>query len=142
MIIVAFLLGLAIQQPDSKCWHQVGLRAEYGSFEQGQELRRLAKSTQCKFVAITWRIKLLPDRRSIMVWDVDRATLFRIHVDKATGSVWDHWAGVTKAAIAKEDLSDGFDFQGYRTGSGKAPVTGEVREFIKKHSPSGFVQAL
>ena len=119
----------------------MGLKQMYGSYEQLQELQRLVESTGCPQLAITWRVQFLPNRRSLLLWDTERQTLVRIHVEGSTAS-WELWTGATKAAILADDPDDGFDYASYRDGRGKVPLSDAAKAFVREQDAKTFAPAL
>jgi hypothetical protein len=142
IVAVALLLTILsapssrAQQGKPVCWVDGGLKADFGSENQLRELQRYAKSGTCEVFAMTWRIKMLPQRQSLMLWDLKKQALYRIHVD--AGARWERWSGATKAAILADDASDGLDLPSYSDGQGKTDASPEAAAFVKSHAPKKF----
>ena len=131
---------------ESPCWKSMGQQAAsgaatFGSTEQGNKLKSLAQAdSKCQFIGITWSIDLSKrggrgTQYSLLLWDAEAKSLVRLHVHKEVGIRWESWSSVTLDSIKSEDMSDGFDFSGYTTGNGKAPLTPAAVKFIKEHKP-------
>ena len=102
----------------------------------------LKKMVQAKpespFIGITWSIDFSErgghgTQYSLLLWDSEAKSLIRLHVHKETGIKWEMWSSVIREAIKAEDMSDGFDFSGYKNGNGKAQFTPAAIKFIKSH---------
>jgi hypothetical protein len=124
-----------------ECWVDVGQKDMYGSYDQGVELQGMAESRDCPLLAITWRLKMMPNRRSLLIWDADKQTLVRIHVQGSSAD-WESWTEVSKDRLLAEDMGDGFDFAGYQMGEGRAPCSTEARQFIRENDGRTFAPAL
>jgi hypothetical protein len=91
-----------------------------------------------------WRTRILPRQRSLILWDVDRQTLTRVHIQSEGGtpvSMWEQWSGVSREAIDAEDLDDGFDFGSYRDGRGSASLPAAAQAFVQRYAPGVFTAA-
>lgn len=84
--VLAFPCGVAAS--DQACWHEIGEKPGYGSHLQLAELQRLIRADDgCLAIALTWRTRIMPNRRSLLLWDAQAATLVRIHVE-GSGANW------------------------------------------------------
>ena len=142
MRLALVLLLAFLPQPtqSADCWHNFGMQSEFGSLEQGKELQRLVRSSECTLLAIQWQISTMPSRNSVMVWDQGNGTLVRIHVQGSAR--WEQWFGATKQAVFSEDLDDGLDFLNYLWGQGKAPLKDAAKAFVREHGGGRFNAAL
>ena len=136
------LLLMAIAAPagaESPCWKSHGQQAMFGSTEQGNMLKLLAQANpKCPFVGIVWSTDFSKRggrgvQYSLLLWDADAKALVRLHVHKETSVGWESWSSVTRDSLKSEEMSDGFDFPGYSTGHGRAPLTPTALKFIKTH---------
>ena len=124
------------------CWFAVGNQSMYGSYEQGLELKKRAEANpSCNALGISWQIDLSRRggrgiRYSFLVWDSESKGLWRVHSHLVLGG-WESWANVTRHSIAEEDYSDGFDFGGYRSGSGLAPLSEAARKLARRNDKAG-----
>lgn len=139
LLILATLAGLPHHPaPPDACWKDVGLKAEYGSADQLRDLQQFARSGRsCDFYAITWRIRPMPDRRSVLIWDLNRQQLVRIHIESHRPR-WERWTGATRRAVLADDPGDGYDYASYTSGSGSAGVSSGARSFVRSGAGSRF----
>jgi hypothetical protein len=147
-INIFFILFLSAKYAMAQlpCWKAIGLPSgkestTFDSTEQGEMLKKLALSNpKCDFIGITWIIDLSKHgghgkEYSLLLWDIKTNNLTRIKVHTLVGARWERWSSVTTDSIKSEDMSDGFDFQGYVTGRGKLKLSPEAMKFIKMHKP-------
>jgi hypothetical protein len=141
--LMLFALSLPIQSQDAKavCWLEVGLRAEYGSADQVRDLQRYAKTSSCDVFGLAWRIQPIPERNSLLLWDVKHQVLFRVHVEgkgPAAAVRWEKWTGAARERILADDPADGFDLASYLEGRGKVGVSSTATSFVRKQAPGKF----
>jgi hypothetical protein len=144
MHVLALMTALLLFQPRSTgavCWVDVGAKAEYTSGDQVRELQRQAKSKSCDVLALAWRVKPIPARQSMLLWDAKQQSLYRVHVE-GSASHWEKWSGATKDRILLDDPSDGFDLPSYSEGRGRVGLTSSAVAFVHKHAPKKFDPAL
>jgi len=111
---------------------------QYGSFDQIRDLQQFARSnTSCAFFAITWRIRPLPNQRSLVIWDLNRQRLVRIHIDDGHAR-WERWTGATRRAVIADDPGDGYDYASYTNGSGPAGLSRAARTFVHSNARGVF----
>lgn len=139
-------LWLLIQQPQglkAACWVEVGLKAEYGSGDQIRDLQRYIRSTSCDLFGMAWRIRPIPARQSLLLWDAKLQVLFRVHVEGMVASAvqWEKWTGATKERVLADDPADGFDLASYVDGRGKVGMSSEAATFVRKQAPKRFDSA-
>ena len=144
MQLLAILFFLAVptapQQP-AGCWADVGVKDLYSSIQQIQDLQRVAKSGECEILAISWRVRLRPDRHSLMLWDSRQELVVRIHVE-GSAITWESWRGVDRSHILTDDPSREFDYASHRDGEGQTPLSGNARSFIAENAGDAFAPAL
>jgi hypothetical protein len=144
-VLSTFLLLAQSQVPKGVCWVEVGFKAEYGSADQVRDLQRHTKNTSCDLFGLAWRIKPIPDRQSLLLWDAKQRVLFRVHIEGKAASAtvrWEKWTGATKEGILADDPSDGFDLASYLEGRGKVGMSSAATGFVRKHAPGRFDAAL
>ena len=131
------------------CWKEVGQQDMFGSLDQGDLLKSLVSNNPtCPFVGISWRTDFSKrggygTQYSLLLWDQSSNLLVRLHVHQGVSIRWESWKPVTTDSIKTEDISDGFDFPGYATGRGKAPISEEAKKFVKeKQSGSSLNEGL
>ena len=145
-IAILIIVGASSSLAKSPCWKSMGPQAAsgattFGSTEQGNKLKALAQAdSTCQFIGIVWTIDLSKrgghgTQYSLLLWDAKAKSLVRLHVHKEVGVRWESWSSVTLESIMSEDMSDGFDFPGYTTGNGKAPLSPEAVKFVKEQKP-------
>ena len=145
-IALCLFVSASFSLAEYPCWKSMGQQAAsgattFGSTEQGDTLKSLAKAdSKCQFIGVTWSIDLSKrgghgTQYSLLLWDAKAKSLVRLHVHTLVGVKWESWSSVTFESIKSEDMSDGFDFPGYTTGNGKAPLTPEAVKFVKEHKP-------
>jgi len=106
--------------------------------DQIRDLQQFARSnTSCEFFAITWRIRPLPNRKSLVIWDINAQRLVRIHIDNGQ-SRWERWTGVTRRAVIADDPGDGYDYASYTNGTGPAGLSHAARTFVLAHARATF----
>jgi hypothetical protein len=145
IVLFAFSLLAQIQTSKAVCWIEVGARAEYGSTDQVRDLQRHVKSSSCDLLGLAWRIKPIPERESLLLWDAKQQTLFRVHVDGRGASAvvrWEKWTGAAKEKILADNPSDGFDLASYLEGRGKVGMSPAAISFVRKQAPGRFDAAL
>lgn len=137
-LLILALLGVPRHAPATACWKDAGRQAEYGSADQIRDLQQFARSnTSCAFFAITWRIRPLPNRRSLVVWDLDGQRLVRIHIEGGQPR-WERWTGVTRRAVIADDPDDGYDYTSYTSGRGPAGLPAAAKRFVRSNARAVF----
>ena len=109
LLAVLLLLGNpTVAQQQSGCWVDQGIKDLYSSYQQIQDLQRVARSGDCEVLAISWQVRLRPDRHSLMLWDSNREMVVRLHVE-GSGATWESWRGVDRSHILTDDPAKEFD---------------------------------
>jgi len=144
MQLVAILLFLAspyASQQQSACWVNQGVQDLYSSYQQIQDLQRVAKAGECEILAISWQVRLRPERHSLMLWDSGQDLVVRIHVE-GSAVTWESWRGVDRSHILTDDPARGFDYASHGSGEGGAPLAGDARKFLAENADDAFAPAL
>jgi hypothetical protein len=119
----------------------VGTKEDYSSSDQLRDLQRRIKGGRCDVIALAWRLKFLPGRQSLLLWDANDEVLVRVHVE-GSGARWEKWGVANKARILADDPSDGFNLSPYTEGRGPKFVSQGMAGFVRKHSGGTFDSGL
>lgn len=127
----------------AECWDNVGKQSMYGSYEQAVKLKdMISKNDKCSFFAFSWKIELPTGMiiNSFLLYDKKKEQLVRAKFEQFPGLSesslrWGQWLKVTKSKIEKLDPSYGLDFDPFKTGKGRLPITKEAKAFVKKNAP-------
>ena len=144
MQLLAVLLLLAVPltpQHSGPCWVDQGTQDLYSSYQQIQDLQRVARSTQCEIIAVTWRVRMRPDRASMIMWEERGEVVLLLHVEGATTD-WESWRGVDRSHILTDDPAKRFDYALHDSGKGAAPLSDTAQQLIKESSGDAFAAAL
>lgn len=109
----------------------------YSSFQQVEDIQQLAKAQECEVLAITWQVKLLPERHNLMLWDSKRQEMVRVQLD-ATDVKWEVWATVSRSDILTRDPVDLCEYVKKQAGEGRAPLSDAARGLIRVNAGSIF----
>jgi hypothetical protein len=113
----------------------------YSSYQQIQDLQRVARSTQCEIIAVTWRVRMRPSRASLILWDERREAVVLIHVEGETAN-WESWRRVDRSHILTDDPAKRFDYASHDSGTGRAPLSDAAQQLIKDNSGDTFTAVL
>ncbi|MEJ2238446.1 MAG: hypothetical protein P8X82_09135 [Gemmatimonadales bacterium] len=141
MTLSIFLLLVAgyspLQLDQSTCWRDTGMKELYSSFQQVEDIQQLAKAQECEVLAITWQVKLLPERHNLMLWDSKRQEMVRVQLD-ATDVKWEVCATVSRGDILTRDPVDLCEYVKKQAGEGRAPLSDAARGLIRVNAGSIF----
>jgi hypothetical protein len=145
MTLVTLLLLLigypATQHDPTECWRDAGIKDLYSSFQQVEDLQRFARARSCDVMAITWQVKLLPERYSLMLWDSGTNEVVKIQVE-ISDVTWEVWKGVSRGDLITRDPVDLCEYVTKRTGEGRAPLSDAARGLIRVNAGAIFGPAL
>lgn len=140
--LLLFLVGFSPPQHDQvECWRDVEAKDLYSSFQQVQDLQRLARARDCELIAITWQVKLLPGRHYLLLWDSKSQEVVKIQVEMSDVK-WEVWKGVSRSDILTQDPVRLCEHVTKRTGEGRAPLSEGARELIRVKAGDIFGPAL
>ena len=97
ILLVAASATAAAQE----CWSNLGVKQEYDPPAQLQELRQLVQQHDCPVLAMMWRLRMTEERRSVLVWDAEAETVWRIRAGD-DGAQWEAWPGSTRDQVLSD----------------------------------------
>jgi hypothetical protein len=137
-ILLLLMAGYSpLQQSQSNCWRDTGIKDLYSSFQQVEDIQQLATAGRCDVLAITWQVKLLPERHNLMLWDSEKQEMVRIQVD-ASDVRWEVWGPVTRGDILTRDPVDLCEYVKRQAGEGRAPLSDAARGLIRANASDIF----
>lgn len=137
-ILLLLMAGYSpAQQEQSKCWRDTGTKDLYSSFQQVEDIQQLAKAGECEVLAITWQVKLLPERHNLMLWDSREQEMVRIQVD-ASDVNWEVWGPVSRSDILTRDPVDLCEYVKRQAGQGRAPLSEAARGLVRANAGDIF----
>ncbi|UCD24548.1 MAG: hypothetical protein JSW51_01115 [Gemmatimonadota bacterium] len=92
-------------------------------------------------LAITWQMRLRPDRHSLMLWDSKQETVVRLHVEDSAAT-WESWRGVDRSHMLTDDPAKEFDYASHDTGENKAPLSGTAGQFVIENAGDVYSLAI
>jgi hypothetical protein len=113
----------------------------YSSFQQVEDLQRFARARSCEIIAITWQVKLLPERYSLMLWDSGTEEVVKIQVE-ISDVKWEAWKGVSRGDLLTRDPVSICEHVTKRIGEGRAPLSEAARGLISVNAGAIFGPAL
>ncbi len=145
MTLVTLLLLLVsfspTQDEQSECWRDVGIKDLYSNFQQVEDLQRFARAHRCQVLAITWQVKLLPERYSLMLWDSGTQEVVKIQVE-ISDVKWETWKSVSRNDLLTQDPVDLCQQVTKQTGEGRAPLSEAAIGLVRVNAGDRFAAAL
>lgn len=137
-ILLLLMAGYSpLQQDQPTCWRDIGTKELYSSFQQVEDIQQLAKADECEVLAITWQVKLLPERHNLMLWDSKNQEMVRVQLD-ASDVNWEVWEPVSRGDILTRDPVDLCEYVKRQAGEGRAPLSEAARGLIRVNAGTIF----
>ena len=102
-------------------------------------MRQLIEHHDCPVLVMMWRLEITEERRSILIWDAESETMWRVHAGDENAQ-WEGWPGSSREEVLSEDYM-GVLSRGYAHGFGKVPASEEVKHFVQTRGSGLFAAA-